>query len=305
MSRPRTVARWCGSELAAGGGLGAGMRAGGWERERRVYEHHHRQEVATDCGGRGGGKAAEAGRASSALAQEEEDLLAKVDSDVSREVPSAMEPLAQLMAEDETEVTSETEKYEKAPGSSGAKEKRMKSRNGRTVGFGDCGSFDGGSRRWRRDPGGGQGAGPGFGDHQASHVSGRSARRRRRRWWNNPKVVERLKLTDDQRKAMDGIMLEHREKLIDLRANLEKAELEMEPLMSADQPNERQILAQIDKVAQARGDLEKANARFLLAIRDKLTPDQWKQVRDFRATRWNARRAEMETGRAKAGNAWT
>jgi hypothetical protein len=33
--------------------------------------------------------------------QEEEDLLAKVDSDVSREVPSAMEPLAQLMTEDE------------------------------------------------------------------------------------------------------------------------------------------------------------------------------------------------------------
>ena len=30
-------------------------------------------------------------------AKEEEDLLAKVDSDVSRDVPSAMEPLAQLM----------------------------------------------------------------------------------------------------------------------------------------------------------------------------------------------------------------
>jgi hypothetical protein len=35
--------------------------------------------------------------------QEEEDLLAKVDSDVSREVPSAMEPLAQLMAGDVTQ----------------------------------------------------------------------------------------------------------------------------------------------------------------------------------------------------------
>jgi hypothetical protein len=34
--------------------------------------------------------------------QEDEDLLAKVDRDVSREVPVAMEPLAQLMAEDET-----------------------------------------------------------------------------------------------------------------------------------------------------------------------------------------------------------
>jgi hypothetical protein len=35
--------------------------------------------------------------------QEEEDLLAKVDSDVSREVPRAMEPLAQMMAEDESQ----------------------------------------------------------------------------------------------------------------------------------------------------------------------------------------------------------
>jgi hypothetical protein len=34
--------------------------------------------------------------------QEDEDLLAKVDRDVSRDVPVAMEPLAQLMAEDET-----------------------------------------------------------------------------------------------------------------------------------------------------------------------------------------------------------
>jgi Spy/CpxP family protein refolding chaperone len=103
------------------------------------------------------------------------------------------------------------------------------------------------------------------------------------RWWNNPKIIERLKLTDEQRKAFDGIMQEHREKLIDLRANVEKAEVEMEPLVGADQPNESRILAQIDKVAQARAELEKANARFLLAIRSKLTPEQWKEVQTFRA----------------------
>jgi Spy/CpxP family protein refolding chaperone len=111
------------------------------------------------------------------------------------------------------------------------------------------------------------------------------------RWWNNPKVVERLKLTDDQRKAMDGILLEHREKLIDLRGALEKSELQMEPLMKEDQPNESAILAQIDKTAQARAELEKANARFLLAIRSKLTADQWKQMQAERANRmrgdWN------------------
>ena len=104
------------------------------------------------------------------------------------------------------------------------------------------------------------------------------------RWWNEPGMVEKLKLTDDQRKAMDQILLEHRETLIDLRVNVEKAELSMEPLMKADSPNENSILAQIDKVAQARAELEKANARFLLAIRSKLTPDQWKQLQAIRAS---------------------
>jgi periplasmic protein CpxP/Spy len=99
-----------------------------------------------------------------------------------------------------------------------------------------------------------------------------------RGWWNNPSMIDRLKLTDDQRKAMDSILLQHREKLIDLRANLEKAELAMQPLMGADTPNDAAITAQIDKVVQARADLERANARFLLAIRDKLTVDQWKQI---------------------------
>jgi hypothetical protein len=34
-------------------------------------------------------------------AKEEEDLMAKVDSDVAREVPSALEPLASLMRDSE------------------------------------------------------------------------------------------------------------------------------------------------------------------------------------------------------------
>jgi hypothetical protein len=38
-----------------------------------------------------------------AQAGETDDLLAKVDSDISREVPTAMEPLAQMMADDGTQ----------------------------------------------------------------------------------------------------------------------------------------------------------------------------------------------------------
>ena len=116
------------------------------------------------------------------------------------------------------------------------------------------------------------------------------------RWWNNPKIAEKLKLTDDQRKAMDEIFQQHREKLVDLRGNVEKAESAMEPLVKADQPNEQAVLAQIDKVAQARAELEKANARFLFELRAKLTPDQWKQVQEFRQNHEGMRQMRRRDG---------
>ena len=138
-------------------------------------------------------------------------------------------------------------------------------------------------------PAGGPG-GPGFGMHRPPMERAMGPREGFGRWWNNPKIAEKLKLTDDQRKAMDQIFQEHREKLVDLRADVEKAEIEMEPLVRADQPNEQAVLAQIDKVAQARAELEKANARFLFELRGKLTPEQWKQVQEFRQNHEGMRR---------------
>jgi Spy/CpxP family protein refolding chaperone len=104
-------------------------------------------------------------------------------------------------------------------------------------------------------------------------------------FWNNPNAVKLLTLTDDQRKAMDGILQDHKMKLIDLRANLEKAEVTMGPMMKADTPDQKAIEAQIDKVVMARAELEKANARFLLDIRMQLKPDQWKQLQTMRMNR--------------------
>ncbi len=142
---------------------------------------------------------------------------------------------------------------------------------------------------WAQAPGDppaeGMGSGPGMGMHRPPMERAFVRHGIEGRWWNNPRIIERLKLTDAQRKEFDNILLQHKEKLIDLRANVEKAELEMQPLVGADQPNETQILAQIDKVAQARAELEKANARYLLDLRSKLTPEQWKEVQDFRQNR--------------------
>jgi uncharacterized protein HemX len=92
---PRRVWR-----LAAGWALGCVLIAGG--ASAGVWQHQQREmRIAV-------ARVAEQQRLvalqknQQAQQQEDEDLLAKVDRDVSREVPVAMEPLAQLMGEDET-----------------------------------------------------------------------------------------------------------------------------------------------------------------------------------------------------------
>ena len=125
----------------------------------------------------------------------------------------------------------------------------------------------------------GRGMGMGRGYGAPSPQPGRGPMERGMgRWWKNPEMVEKLGVTADQQKKMDDIFQQHRLKLIDVTAAVEREEVTLEPMMEADQPDEARIVAQIDKVAQARAELEKANARMLLGIRRVLTPDQWKKL---------------------------
>jgi hypothetical protein len=99
-SRPRTMREivvrrtW---RLAAGWGLAsillAGAASGG------LYEHHHQQELARIAAAER--EAAHQREVAAERAQADEDALAKVDSDVSQEVPDALEPLVALSTQDE------------------------------------------------------------------------------------------------------------------------------------------------------------------------------------------------------------
>jgi hypothetical protein len=102
LNRPRPVAQvvrrrsW---RLAAGWALGCALLAS--SATGVIYERHHRQELARIAAEQLEAQHQRQLREQMAR-QDEEDLLAKVDSDVSRTVPSAMEPLARLMTGDET-----------------------------------------------------------------------------------------------------------------------------------------------------------------------------------------------------------
>jgi protein CpxP len=150
---------------------------------------------------------------------------------------------------------------------------------------------------WGQAPAGAPNSMPGMGPHRPPMERAMGPRGEHGRWWNGQRAIDKFKLTDAQRKSMDDIYQQHRMTLVDLHATLEKAELAMEPMMRADQPDEGQILSQIDRVAAARAELEKANARMLLDIRKQLTPDQWKAVQAERASR-------MDRGPRGPGAQW-
>ena len=117
-------------------------------------------------------------------------------------------------------------------------------------------------------------------------------------WWHNPDLIQKLALTPDQQKRMDDILQQSRLQLVDLRANVEKQELLMEPMLAANPPDTNKVLAQIDHTAQARAELEKANAKMLLGIRNVLTPDQWNklQTEERENRRMRMRRGDMPGG---------
>jgi protein CpxP len=98
------------------------------------------------------------------------------------------------------------------------------------------------------------------------------------KWWDRPEMATKLGLTADQRKKMDDVFQQMRIRLIDLHAALDKEEAAAEPLMQAAQLDDSKILPQIDRIAQARAELEKAEARLVLGLRHVLTAEQWEML---------------------------
>ncbi len=123
----------------------------------------------------------------------------------------------------------------------------------------------------------------------------------RGRWWNNPEIAQKVGLSADQQKKMDDIFQQSRLKLIDQHAAVEKEEAILEPMLATDTPDEGRILSQIDKVAQSRAELEKANARMLLGLRRVLTTAQWQTLKAIEPERRERRGPDRDERRGPGG----
>jgi Spy/CpxP family protein refolding chaperone len=102
------------------------------------------------------------------------------------------------------------------------------------------------------------------------------------KWWQDSEVAKKLQLTDKQISQLDQNFYQHRLKLIDDTAAMEKEDLKLQNLLDADTVDEGQVNNQVDQVLEARGELEREFTTMNLDTRKVLSLQQWRQLKSIR-----------------------
>jgi Spy/CpxP family protein refolding chaperone len=96
-------------------------------------------------------------------------------------------------------------------------------------------------------------------------------------WWDSP-IVKDLKVTDDQQKQIKTIVQEYRNKLIDLRASVEKADGNLNDILNEDKIDMKRATDAVDKMAAAKGEMNRNMTLMSVSLRAVLTPVQWHEL---------------------------
>ena len=96
-------------------------------------------------------------------------------------------------------------------------------------------------------------------------------------WWDSP-IARDLNLTDAQRDQIRNTVRDYRSKLIDLRAAVEKAEMEVDDAFNEDTLNQQRATEAIERLASARADMIRTFSQMSLRMRTVLTQEQWREL---------------------------
>jgi Spy/CpxP family protein refolding chaperone len=94
-------------------------------------------------------------------------------------------------------------------------------------------------------------------------------------WWNSP-VVGDLGLNAAQSKKIRQIVRSYRDRLLDARNSVQKAEGALEDLINEPEVNPEAAKSVIDRVSAARANSSRAFLEMSVQLRAVLTLDQWR-----------------------------
>ncbi len=98
------------------------------------------------------------------------------------------------------------------------------------------------------------------------------------KWWKNPRVTSELNLSADQSNEIEKIFVRSRMKLIDLKADLDKKQLDLQEAMQDKTANRAAVEKKIELVENSRAALQKARALMILDMKEVLKPEQWEHL---------------------------
>lgn len=112
-------------------------------------------------------------------------------------------------------------------------------------------------------------------------MMGQGLRRGSFDWWDSP-VVKDLNLSTEQLQKVQSTVHDSRSKLIDLRATVQKAELDVEDAFNAENFDAKRATAAVDRLASARAEANRSLALLSVNLRAVLTTEQWKELQKRR-----------------------
>ena len=115
------------------------------------------------------------------------------------------------------------------------------------------------------------------------------------KWWKNPSVTAELGLSPDQSVEIEKVFVRTRPKLIDLRADLEKKQLDLQVAMEDKTASRSAVEKKIESVENARAALQKTRALMILDMKQVLKPDQWERL----VQKQQERREQMQERRRR------
>lgn len=93
---------------------------------------------------------------------------------------------------------------------------------------------------------------------------------------------EQLNLTDQQKAKLEDLRMQHQEKMVDMRAELDKARIETQRLRRSDKLNRSDVINQTKKMSNIRNKMAEARANHMMDVYELLTDEQRKIWNDLK-----------------------
>jgi len=97
-------------------------------------------------------------------------------------------------------------------------------------------------------------------------------------WWGRPEIRKDLKLTPQQERQIRATVQQFRPHLIDVRAEVNKSEIDLQAQFDHDPVDQIKATQAIEHLIAARSDLTRTLSELSLRLRVVLTEWQWQEL---------------------------